>query len=258
MNDDLVQPNRGFGEHPHRDVEICTYIVEGALTHKDSMGTDETLTRGAVQFMTAGRGVYHSEHNLHPTQPLRFIQIWINTRQRGLKPNYGSFPGDDPSLRWNQWQHLVSDVIPSTSTSSSTTLASFAPPIQINQDANIYVTELEIGHTVDFQLAEGRAGYLLCMEGDISVQQGGGGSGSGDPSTAVESTLITNEFLQRHDAAEIYGPHHFTITAIDPTSSSSSTVEGEITPPSPSSSGARTAHVLFVEMANTGIGRTDL
>lgn len=88
MNDDLVQPNRGFGEHPHRDAEICTfvqifmflvlpsltsclvwhrYVVDGNLTHQDSMGTQETLTRGAVQFMSAGRGVSHSEFNKHPT-----------------------------------------------------------------------------------------------------------------------------------------------------------------------------------------------
>jgi len=75
MNDDLVQPDRGFGAHPHRNVEICTYIVNGSLTHQDSMGTKETLTRGAIQFMTAGSGVTHSEHNLDKTNPLRFIQI---------------------------------------------------------------------------------------------------------------------------------------------------------------------------------------
>lgn len=102
MNDDLVQPKRGFGTHPHRDMEICTYIVEGELTHQDSMGTKETLGRGSVQFMTAGRGVQHSEHNLHPSAPLRFIQIWIMTRQNGLPPNYGSSLGD-VAARTNQW-----------------------------------------------------------------------------------------------------------------------------------------------------------
>ncbi len=87
MNDDLVQPNRGFGEHPHNNVEICTYVVEGELTHQDSMGTAETLGRGAIQFMTAGTGVSHQEHNRHLSNPLRFIQIWINTRTRNLKVN---------------------------------------------------------------------------------------------------------------------------------------------------------------------------
>jgi quercetin 2,3-dioxygenase len=75
LNDDLVQPDRGFGEHPHRDVEICTYVVEGSLTHEDSMGTAESLGRGAVQFMTAGRGVSHSEFNKDKTNPLRFLQV---------------------------------------------------------------------------------------------------------------------------------------------------------------------------------------
>lgn len=82
MNDDLVQPKRGFGEHPHRDAEICTYVVHGYLTHQDSMGTQETLGRGAVQFMTAGRGVFHSEQNLHPTglYPVCRMDMLMNPR----------------------------------------------------------------------------------------------------------------------------------------------------------------------------------
>ena len=109
MNDDLVQPNRGFGTHPHREMEICTYVVEGELTHKDSIGTQETLGPGSVQFMTAGTGVQHSEHNLSATSPLRFIQMWIVPSQRGLAPNYGSACGKSVNLR-NGWTHLVSDV----------------------------------------------------------------------------------------------------------------------------------------------------
>uniref|UniRef100_A0A7S2TL20 Pirin N-terminal domain-containing protein n=1 Tax=Lotharella oceanica TaxID=641309 RepID=A0A7S2TL20_9EUKA len=89
MNDDLVQPKRGFGEHPHRDAEICTYVVHGQLTHQDSMGTKESLGKGSIQFMTAGTGVRHSEHNLH-NEPLRFIQMWLTPKAGGLKPNYGS------------------------------------------------------------------------------------------------------------------------------------------------------------------------
>ena len=92
----------GFGAHPHRNVEICTYVVEGALTHQDSMGTKETIGRGAIQFMTAGSGVTHSEHNLDKENPLRFIQIWISTRQNNLKPNYGSFTAH-ASSRKNKW-----------------------------------------------------------------------------------------------------------------------------------------------------------
>ena len=107
MNDDLVMPKRGFGEHGHANMEICTYVVEGALTHKDSMGTSETLTRGVIQFMTAGKGVRHSEHNLDGSKPLRFIQMWITPNAGGLAPNYGShaFSRDD---RMNKWCAAVS------------------------------------------------------------------------------------------------------------------------------------------------------
>jgi quercetin 2,3-dioxygenase len=191
MNDDLVQPNRGFGEHPHRDVEICTYVVEGKLTHKDSMGTAETLSRGAIQFMTAGRGVTHSEHNLDRDSPLRFIQIWITTRQRGLTPKYGSFVGDSNG-RSNKWAHLVTD----------TNNASSIAPIKINQDANIHVTEIAAGSEATFQLGSGRQAYLLCIEGECEV------SGAAAPVV-----------LNRHDAAEITGQGPLTVR---PTQGSSS------------------------------------
>ena len=177
MNDDLVQPSRGFGTHPHRDVEICTYIVNGHLTHKDSMGTAETITRGAIQFMTAGTGVEHSEHNLDPNNDLRFIQIWINTRKRGLPPNYGSSVGDAKS-RLNQFAHLVSDV---QDKDSST-------PISINQDANIYVAEVEKSHgPVTFEVKDGRQCYILCVEG-VMFMNG------------------NDHKLMKHDAAEVAGP----------------------------------------------------
>jgi len=207
MNDDLVQPNRGFGTHPHRDMEICTYIVEGKLTHKDSMGTQETLERGAVQFMTAGTGVSHSEHNLDKSNPLRFIQIWIQPRRSGLKPNYGSAIGDYQT-RENKWAHLVSDVSSSVST-----------PIKINQDANIHVTEVAPGKSAEFQLQDGRQGYLLCMEG-----------------TAVVTGNHGSEILERHDAAEVFGSNTFQVTSQD-------------TSP---------IHMLFIEMKFTGNGRSDL
>ena len=89
MNDDLVQPNRGFGEHPHRNAEIMTYVVRGALTHQDSMGTAETLKQGSIQYMSAASGVRHSEFNKSKELPLRFIQIWVTPRTTGGDPVYG-------------------------------------------------------------------------------------------------------------------------------------------------------------------------
>ena len=134
LNDDLVQPNRGFGTHPHANMEIVTYIVDGFLTHKDTMGTAETLTNGDVQFMTAGRGIRHSEHNLNKQRPLRFIQMWFLPRRQGLPPNYGSMKGD-ASARRNKWHHILTDV---RSDVDDTDV-----PIKINQDVNMFVTELE-------------------------------------------------------------------------------------------------------------------
>eukprot|EP00930_Biecheleria_cincta_P092932 TRINITY_DN83023_c0_g1_i1.p1 TRINITY_DN83023_c0_g1~~TRINITY_DN83023_c0_g1_i1.p1 ORF type:complete len:307 (-),score=54.97 TRINITY_DN83023_c0_g1_i1:437-1357(-) len=176
MNDDLVQPRRGFGEHPHRDMEIITFVVNGALTHQDSMGTRETLGRGSVQFMTAGTGVRHSEHNLDETAPLRFIQSWVVPRARGLPPNYGSMVGSTTADadRRNKWAHLVSDVKSGNAT-----------PVQINQDCNMYVTELDAGTiSPPLEIRAGRQAYMLAVEGEIQ---------------------ITDQSLSRHDAAMLQG-----------------------------------------------------
>eukprot|EP01035_Chromulina_nebulosa_P019662 gene19662-25577_t len=224
LNDDLVQPSRGFGEHPHRDMEICTYVVEGDLTHQDSMGTQETLTRGAVQFMTAGQGVQHSEHNLNPSKPLRFLQLWINPRQRGLKPNYGSFKGDF-NLRHNQFHHVVSDVAdPSTST-----------PIKINQDCNIYVTELDSNREVTFDIKSDRQVYVVCIEGSVDITS--------------NSEKIS---LDRHDALEGLGQSllKFKSTTKTVTSSKESTESVY--------ESTTASHVMVIEMQKTGKGRSDL
>jgi len=90
INDDLVKPGTGFDTHPHRDMEIISYIVDGELTHGDSMGNKRTLSRGHVQYMSAGTGVFHSEHNFGE-ETLRFLQIWIYPDKNGYEPNYGDY-----------------------------------------------------------------------------------------------------------------------------------------------------------------------
>ncbi|CAE7720391.1 unnamed protein product [Symbiodinium pilosum] len=129
MNDDLVQPKRGFGMHPHRDMEIVTFIIQGSLTHRDSTGTDETIGRGGVQFMTAGTGIRHSEHNLQSTA-LRFVQCWVVPRRRGLRPKYGSMLGNAEAegMRWNRWAHVVCDAD-----------GEHKAPVQIYQDCNVFL-----------------------------------------------------------------------------------------------------------------------
>lgn len=154
INDDLVQPGTGFGMHPHRDMEIISYVVDGHLTHEDSMGNKQTITRGHVQYMSAGTGVFHSEYNLG-NEVLRFLQIWILPDRTGHKPNYGDVP-----FKWedreNKWLHMVS------STEGDA-------PIKIHQDANIYSVELEKGKSIDFPVKEGRQAYLVLIEGKANI-----------------------------------------------------------------------------------------
>lgn len=106
VNDDLVSAGEGFDFHPHRDMEIISYVIDGELTHGDSMGNKNTLSRGHVQYMSAGTGVLHSEHNLG-SETLRFLQIWIYPDKKDYAPNYG-----DQKFNWderkNKWLNIVS------------------------------------------------------------------------------------------------------------------------------------------------------
>lgn len=159
MNDDLVQPKRGFGTHPHRDMEIVTYIVNGELTHKDSMGNGESLGRGSIQFMTAGTGVRHSEAN-DGDKPLRFIQTWIVPRRNGLPPNYGSYNAPkDCGTKKNTLQHLASDA----------ERTDVETPVKMNQDVDCKAAELELGKSLHVAIPKDRQAYLLCVEGTLDV-----------------------------------------------------------------------------------------
>jgi quercetin 2,3-dioxygenase len=154
INDDLVEAGTGFDTHPHRDMEIISYVVNGELTHGDSMKNKNTITRGHVQYMSAGTGVYHSEHNLGK-DILRFLQIWIFPDQKGYTPTYGDFRfnWDD---RHNKWLHMVSSKDGNA-------------PIKINQDMNIYSLELEKGKDISFSVNEGRQAYLVQIEGNSLI-----------------------------------------------------------------------------------------
>jgi quercetin 2,3-dioxygenase len=150
INDDLIAPNTGFDTHPHRNMEIISYVVNGELTHGDNMGNKNTLTRGQVQYMSAGTGVLHSEHNLGE-ETARLLQIWIFPSKNGLKPNYGDYRFNWEE-RKNNWLHMVSGL-------------NGDAPIKIQQDANFYSLELEKGKEISFPVKEGRQAYLVQIEG---------------------------------------------------------------------------------------------
>ncbi|MBB6215509.1 hypothetical protein HNQ80_001598 [Anaerosolibacter carboniphilus] len=154
LNDDLVEPNTGFDTHPHRDMEIVSYVVTGELTHGDSMGNKNILTRGQVQYMSAGKGVYHSEHNFGK-ETLRFLQIWIKPDMKNHDPSYGDyrFEWEDRS---NKWLHMVSS-------------KDGGAPIKVHQDVNVYSLELENGKEITFPVKGGRQAYLVQIEGNSTI-----------------------------------------------------------------------------------------
>lgn len=154
INDDLIEPGTGFDTHPHKDMEIISYVVDGEITHADSMGNKRTLTRGQVQYMSAGTGVTHSEHN-YGTEVLRLLQIWIYPDQRDHIPNYGDYLFDW-ELRKDKWLPIVSS-------------KSGDAVVKINQDVNIYVLELTKGNEIDFEVSPHRQAYLVQIEGHSTI-----------------------------------------------------------------------------------------
>lgn len=155
INDDLIEPDKGFDTHPHRDMEIISYVINGELTHGDSMGNKGTITRGHVQYMSAGTGVYHSEHNFgHETT--RLLQIWIIPDEKGHTPSYGDYEFEW-EMRKNKWLHIVSS-------------KDGDAPIKINQDVNFYVLELDEKNKIDFSVQKDRQAYLVQIEGSSQIK----------------------------------------------------------------------------------------
>lgn len=154
INDDLVKPGTGFDTHPHRDMEIISYVVDGELTHGDSMGNKRTLSRGHVQYMSAGTGVFHSEHNLGE-ETLRFLQIWIFPDKNGYEPRYGDY-----KFEWNNRKNKWLNIVSSKEGNA---------PIKVNQDANIFVLELDKDKEIEFKVGEGRQAYLVQIEGKSDI-----------------------------------------------------------------------------------------
>ena len=173
INDDRVAPGQGFGTHPHRDMEIFSYVLEGALQHKDSLGNGSVLKPGQIQLMSAGRGVTHSEFNPSRDEPLHFLQIWIQPRERGLAPSYTEWR--PKSEQANAPKVLV--ISPDGRDGSAT----------IHQNAEVYRIRLQAGQMVTHELNPGRGAWLQIAEGALTCNgvalETGDGANTEEPET---------------------------------------------------------------------------
>lgn len=151
MNDDIIHPMSGFEMHRHRDMEIISYVVAGEISHKDSMGNIETLKRGEVQYLSAGDGIFHSEHNWHKSQDLRLLQIWILPPGEGLDKLYGSY-----RFQAEERKNTLLNIVSSQEGDAK---------IKIYQDVNFYVSELDAAKGIDFTIDKDRQIYFVQIEG---------------------------------------------------------------------------------------------
>lgn len=177
VNDDVFDPQGGFSTHPHENMEIISYVVEGNLTHADSMGNERELEKGQVQYMSAGTGVTHSEFN-KADKPLRFLQIWILPDRTGHTPNYGDY-------RF-KWEERVGKWLQIASSKQGNA------PIKINQDMDVSVVSLKSQESISYDIRSERQVYLIQIEGNGSVN---------------------GQALQQRDAAEISKETSITLKA---------------------------------------------
>lgn len=154
INDDLVMPGMGFGTHPHRDMEIITYILSGALEHKDSMGNGRVIRTGDVQYMAAGAGVQHSEFNPSNDEAVHLLQIWIQPDTKGVKPRYAEKSCKDAA------PGMLNLVTSKTGRDGS---------IAIHQDADLWLAKLDAGSRVAHELAADRHAWIHVAEGEVSL-----------------------------------------------------------------------------------------
>ncbi|WP_072679581.1 pirin family protein [Arcobacter sp. LA11] len=155
LNDDIVHPQGGFDTHPHQNMEIISYIVDGEITHKDSMGNSETLKRGEVQYLSAGDGIYHSEYNKSKDKDLRLLQIWILPPKNNLPKLYGSY-----KFKEEQSENKLLNIVSSKEENAS---------IQIYQDVNFYVSRLKKHKNLEFNIKEKRQIYFVQIEGISTI-----------------------------------------------------------------------------------------
>ena len=155
INEDRVRPGQGFGTHGHRDMEILSYVLEGGLAHKDSMGNGSVIVPGDLQYMSAGTGVRHSEFNASETEPVHFMQIWILPNAEGQPPRYDQ-KRFDPESTAGRLRLVASG-------------SGADGSIEIRQDVNVYASRLDRGQTATLTLPEGRHLWTQILRGDVDV-----------------------------------------------------------------------------------------
>jgi hypothetical protein len=185
INDDTIAGGGGFGAHPHRDMEIITYVLSGALEHRDSMGNGRIIRPGEIQYMAAGAGVSHSEFNPSPTEPVHLLQIWILPDHKGAKPAYAekSFAQAGPGKLYLTASKSGRD-----------------GSIPINQDVDVFLGKLSVGDKISHTLKPGRHAWLQMAEGGVKLnglplKAGDGAAISYESKLVLETTIPARVIL---------------------------------------------------------------
>lgn len=173
INEDIVAPDTGFETHPHKDMEIITYVLSGELSHKDSLGNGSTILPGDVQRMSAGTGILHSEFNSSPDKPVHLLQIWILPEKKGIAPSYAQ-----ENFTEKRAPGKLTLLVSKDGREESLTM---------NQDASLYVLDLDAGQSFDYQPKAGRKGWIQMARGSaalngITLEQGDGVALDGEKS----------------------------------------------------------------------------
>jgi redox-sensitive bicupin YhaK (pirin superfamily) len=176
FNDDIIESGKGFGAHPHENMEIISIPFEGSLTHKDSTGSEETVGIGEVQVMSAGSGIFHSEFNSSNIEKANFFQIWIEPNNLGIKPSH-------KKKKFNLEKNKLNLIVSGSGEMGS---------LKINQDSKIYQAEFDIEKKFDYSITDNFGVFIFVVSGNIKID---------------------GDFIGVRDSIEIFGPGRFSIMA---------------------------------------------
>lgn len=187
INEDRVKGGTGFGSHPHRDMEIVTYVMDGALRHEDNFGHGSVIKKDYFQKMSAGTGIIHSEYNDSDTDPVHLYQIWIHPDHKGIKPNYGQV-----HIKRNDIENKLKLI-------ASGNRKKDDAPIHIHQDAHLYISSLDGTAEINYKQGKNRYAWIQVTKGLVKVlgktlEEGDGAAVSGESDLSI-STDSYGEFL---------------------------------------------------------------